>query len=63
MVYFCSELLIRLNELQNKNLQFDRKNATRNVEFDFFVSKTSRSSFIFIKNLSILTAQVLGLTI
>ena len=55
MVYFCSELLIRLDELQNKNLQFDRKNATRNVEFDFSVSKKRRSAFILIKNLSIST--------
>ena len=62
MVCFCSEVLIRRNDLQNKDLHFDRKNATRNDEFDFSVSKKRRPVFVLIKNLPISTKQVLGLT-
>ena len=59
---FCSELLIRLNDLQNRNLHFDKKTPTRNAEFDFSVSEHRRSSSVVIKNLSILTKEGLGLT-
>ena len=62
MLYFCSEVLIRRNDLQNEDLHFERKNATRNTEFDFSVSKKRRPAFILIKNLSNSTKQVLGLT-
>ena len=61
-VCFCSGLLIRRNDLENTNLHFDRKNATRNDDFDFSVSKKRRPTLILIKNLPISTEQVLGLT-
>ena len=51
MIYFCSEVLIRRNELQNRHLHFDRKTATRNAYFDFSVSKKRRPAFILIKKL------------
>ena len=57
-VYFRSELLVRCNELQNRQLHFDRKNVIRNAKFDFSISKRRRSAFILIKNLSISTNSV-----
>ena len=51
MVCFCSELLIRRNDIQNEDLHFDRKNATRTAYFDFSVSKKRRPAFILMKKL------------
>ena len=60
MVCFCSGLLIRRNELQNRNLHFDRKSETRRSNFGIFVSGKQRATPVLTQKVSISTNRWVG---
>ena len=61
-VWFCSEVLIRRNELQNRNLHFDKGIATRHTYFGILVSGKQRETPVLTKKVSTSTKKGLGLT-